>query len=111
MTQPDPDRALTEDEKLQQVIDAHLAPNYAELCVTTNFTFLTGASHPEELMKRAAELYTRFGFEYLDTHWGATGHHNRCTIRLAGDLTRLADKLTGVDAGHQTVEKPLATKP
>ena len=31
-------------------------PNYAELCVTTNFTFLTGASHPEELMTRAAEL-------------------------------------------------------
>ncbi len=29
---------------------------YAELCVTTNFTFLTGASHPEELMIRAAEL-------------------------------------------------------
>jgi error-prone DNA polymerase len=29
---------------------------YAELCVTTNFTFLTGASHPEELMLRAAEL-------------------------------------------------------
>ena len=31
-------------------------PNYVELCVTTNFTFLTGASHPEELMTRAAEL-------------------------------------------------------
>lgn len=29
---------------------------YAELGVTTNFTFLTGASHPEELMTRAAEL-------------------------------------------------------
>ncbi len=29
---------------------------YAELCVTTNFTFLTGASHPEELVIRAAEL-------------------------------------------------------
>jgi len=29
---------------------------YAELAVTTNFTFLTGASHPEELMVRAAEL-------------------------------------------------------
>ncbi len=29
---------------------------YAELCVTTNFTFLTGASHPEEYMVRAAEL-------------------------------------------------------
>ena len=30
--------------------------NYAELCVTTNFTFLTGASHPEEMITRAAEL-------------------------------------------------------
>ncbi|MEO9778336.1 MAG: error-prone DNA polymerase [Sedimentitalea sp.] len=29
---------------------------YAELGVTTNFTFLTGASHPEELVVRAAEL-------------------------------------------------------
>ncbi|VDC33814.1 error-prone DNA polymerase [Pseudogemmobacter humi] len=29
---------------------------YAELCVTSNFTFLTGASHPEELVKRATEL-------------------------------------------------------
>lgn len=42
-------------------VDPHLTPlgpsgNYAELCVTTNFTFLTGASHPEELMTRAAEL-------------------------------------------------------
>ncbi len=31
-------------------------PGYAELCVTSNFTFLTGASHPEELVRRAAEL-------------------------------------------------------
>ncbi|MDR5653196.1 error-prone DNA polymerase [Ruixingdingia sedimenti] len=30
--------------------------DYAELCTTTNFTFLTGASHPEELVVRAAEL-------------------------------------------------------
>jgi len=30
--------------------------SYAELCVTTNFTFLTGASHPEEMVARAAEL-------------------------------------------------------
>ncbi len=29
---------------------------YAELHVTTNFTFLTGASHPEEYVARAAEL-------------------------------------------------------
>ena len=32
---------------------------YAELCVTSNFTFLTGASHPEELVTRAAELGLR----------------------------------------------------
>lgn len=31
-------------------------PPYAELCVTSNFTFLTGASHPEELVARATEL-------------------------------------------------------
>ncbi len=31
-------------------------PKYAELCVTTNFTFLTGASHPEEMVTRATEL-------------------------------------------------------
>jgi error-prone DNA polymerase len=29
---------------------------YAELSVTSNFTFLTGASHPEELVDRAASL-------------------------------------------------------
>ncbi len=29
---------------------------YAELCVTSNFTFLKGASHPEELVARAAAL-------------------------------------------------------
>lgn len=29
---------------------------YAELCTTTNFTFLKGASHPEEMITRAAEL-------------------------------------------------------
>ncbi len=31
-------------------------PAYAELCVTSNYTFLTGASHPEELVERAALL-------------------------------------------------------
>ena len=30
--------------------------SYAELCTTSNFTFLTGASHPEELVTRAATL-------------------------------------------------------
>lgn len=30
--------------------------DYAELCITTNFTFLKGASHPEELVARAIDL-------------------------------------------------------
>ena len=30
--------------------------NYAELVCTSNFTFLNGASHPQELVRRAAEL-------------------------------------------------------
>ena len=30
--------------------------SYAELCVTSNFTFLRGASHPEEMVAQAAEL-------------------------------------------------------
>ena len=31
-------------------------PDYAELHCLSNFTFLRGASHPEELVKRAAGL-------------------------------------------------------
>ena len=33
-----------------------LLPAYAELHCISNFTFLRGASHPEELVARAAEL-------------------------------------------------------
>ena len=32
------------------------APDYAELHALSNFTFLKGASHPEELVERADEL-------------------------------------------------------
>ncbi len=47
-----PDAALR-----REILDSRMqGQEYAELCVTTNFTFLTGASHPEELVARAAEL-------------------------------------------------------
>lgn len=36
--------------------DSALLPAYAELDCQSNFSFLTGASHPEELVERAAEL-------------------------------------------------------
>src|SRR5438270_11058170 len=32
------------------------APRYAELHCLTNYSFLRGASHPDELVKQAAEL-------------------------------------------------------
>src|SRR5215216_6034083 len=35
---------------------ASVMTRYAELAVTTNFSFLRGASHPEELVARANEL-------------------------------------------------------
>ena len=35
---------------------AKQAPRYAELHCLSNFTFLRGASHPEEQVRRAAEL-------------------------------------------------------
>ncbi len=42
--------------RYERLVAGHLEPSYAELCLTTNFTFLTGASHPEEMVTRAAEL-------------------------------------------------------
>ena len=36
-------------------------PKYAELHAVSNFTFLRGASHPEELVETSAEL----GYEAL----------------------------------------------
>ena len=36
-----------------------MKPEYAELQVTSNFSFLRGASHPHELVWRAAELKYR----------------------------------------------------
>ncbi len=36
--------------------DAALVPPYAELCATSNYTFLTGASHPEEFAIQGAMM-------------------------------------------------------
>jgi error-prone DNA polymerase len=44
-----------QDQKRAEASDAP-APAYAELAVTTNFSFLRGASHPHELVKRAKIL-------------------------------------------------------
>ena len=67
---------------------------YAELAVTTNFTFLTGASHPEEMVERAAGL----GLEALaitdrNTLAGVVRAHVRLR-ELRGELKREAGPKT-----------------
>ncbi|MGH1418510.1 MAG: error-prone DNA polymerase [Hyphomicrobiaceae bacterium] len=46
---------MTRNAKVNSVSD-HNTCNYAELCVTTNFSFLRGGSHGEELVQQAKAL-------------------------------------------------------
>lgn len=49
---------------------------FVELCTTTNFTFLTGASHPDELVVRAAALgYSAIGVTDTNTLAGIVRAH------------------------------------
>ena len=51
-------------------------PAYAELCCKSNFSFLRGASHPEELAERAAELgYTALAITDRNTLAGVVRMH------------------------------------
>lgn len=73
---------------------------YAELCVTSNFTFLTGASHPEELIEQAAALgYHAIAVTDTNTMAGIVRAHvaaKRHGVRLiVGCRLRLLDP--GVD--------------
>ena len=50
--------------------------DYAELHVTTNFTFLTGASHPEEFVQQAAQLgHPAIGITDINTLAGIVRAH------------------------------------
>jgi error-prone DNA polymerase len=53
---PDPQPSKREPQ-VRRVVPARAGtPRYAELHCLTNFSFLEGASHPDELVQRAAEL-------------------------------------------------------
>jgi error-prone DNA polymerase len=72
---PHPIRQSAESVAMRGVIE-HTGPEYAELCVTTNYTFLTGASHPEELVAQAASLgYRAVGIADLHTVAGIVRAH------------------------------------
>ena len=49
-----------------------LEPRFAELAAMTNFSFLRGASHPEEMVARAAELGSRESGSPTATRWRAS---------------------------------------
>jgi error-prone DNA polymerase len=56
--------------------DAGPTPAYAELCCRTNFSFLEGASHPDELAHRAAELgYTALAITDINSLAGVVRAH------------------------------------
>ena len=70
-----------------------LAPRFVELATTTNFSFLRGASHPEELVARAAALgLTGIGIADRNTLAGVVRAHvfareNRAAIGLLRVVT------------------------
>ncbi|MEM9736160.1 MAG: PHP domain-containing protein, partial [Pseudomonadota bacterium] len=79
--------------------------SYAELAVTTNFTFLTGASHPEELMTRAAEL----GLEAIaitdrNSLAGVVRAYSALKEMAREPLTRKAPNIGGQDVREHAIK-------
>src|SRR5687768_6858637 len=80
-------------------------PPYAELDVTTNFSFLRGASHPDELVYRAAELgYRAIAVTDLNSLAGAVRAHE--AARAAGIPLIVGTRLTFTDAPDLLVWAP-----
>src|ERR1700710_1899999 len=58
---------------------------YAELQVTSNFTFMRGGSHPEELVRRAKELgYTKIAITDRNSDAGVVRAHKEAKIQEIG---------------------------
>src|SRR5438105_4759745 len=56
--------------------------SYAELQVTSNFTFMRGGSHPDELVERAADLgYTKIAITDRNTMAGVVRAHQAAKIK------------------------------
>lgn len=90
---PHPFRAM--DNPIPIHPNAPIAP-VAELCVTTNYTFLTGASHPEEMVRHASALgYSAVAITDTNSLAGIVRAHvaaKECGIHLViGSRLRLQD--------------------
>ncbi|MEM7669629.1 MAG: PHP domain-containing protein, partial [Pseudomonadota bacterium] len=71
---------------------------YAELITTTNFTFLTGASHPEEMVERAAELgLSAIAITDRNSLAGIVRAHVRLRELKREEVTRKDRNITGSD--------------
>ena len=75
---------------------------FAELAVTSNFTFLTGASHPDEYARRAAELGYR-GIALTDTNTLAGIVRAHSAAKEAGVPFIAGCRLVLADPRHFTV--------
>ncbi|MEM9098165.1 MAG: PHP domain-containing protein, partial [Pseudomonadota bacterium] len=72
--------------------------SFAELSATTNFTFLTGASHPEEMVERAAELgLCAIALADRNTLAGVVRAHVRLRELKREEVARKDRNITGKD--------------
>jgi DNA polymerase III alpha subunit len=75
---------------------------FAELSITSNFTFLTGASHPEDYMARAAELgIGAIAIADVNSVAGIVRAHTE-----AKRLARLVRERRDWDAAHDPIGPP-----
>ena len=75
--------------------------NYVELAVTSNFSFLRGASHPEELVERAAELgYSQIALTDRNSFAGIVRAH---VAAKNADITLLVGVRLVLDDGFQAL--------
>ncbi len=106
----------------QDLLDLGLRDqSYAELCVTSNFTFLTGASHPEELIVRAAELglsaiaiTDRNSLAGVVRAWSALKELRRDTdeaLKIRSQQQVDASSRQKVETGEAIAKPPIVTLP
>ncbi len=101
---PDPANPKVREHPLHSRLSGECAPppagggpQYAELAVTTNFTFLTGASHPDEFAARAAELgYRAVAITDTNTLAGVVRAH--VAAKQVGVPLIVGARLTFIDA-------------
>ena len=89
-------KELLDGSPTPKIVKAGSTVAFAELCCTSNFTFLLGASHPDEIAKRAAELdYEAFGVCDTNTLAGVVRAHveagRQGARQVVGSRVELAD--------------------